>query len=327
MLKPTHIFYHADCSDGFGAAYAAWRHFGTNASYRGLHHGEGYEDAEIDGRDVFILDFSFPPARLERMAARAHTITQIDHHASARSAWAAQLTDEPSGYSHYTHPNLPLTVIFDLGKSGARLAWEHFHPQTPIPLLLQHIEDQDLWRFKLSGTRAFGRALRLQPFDFLIWHRFCIDADASTSAAYQALIAQGEAVEAFVQREIEGLAHGRLRMAARLRGEPVDAMQALRHGQAVVTDGEQSWLAMPGIAVNANVVFASELGHQLAEQCSTFGLIWQLSGDGEVKVSLRSNGSIDVSVIALRYGGGGHPNAAGFRLPLAQFMAEVLRIG
>ena len=30
----TTVFYHAHCLDGFGAAYAAWRYFGDQASYR-----------------------------------------------------------------------------------------------------------------------------------------------------------------------------------------------------------------------------------------------------------------------------------------------------
>ena len=33
---------------------------------------------------------------------------------------------------------------------------------------------------------------------------------------------------------------------------------------------------------------------------------------GQVKVSLRGKGDVDVQRIAARFGGGGHPNAAGF---------------
>jgi phosphoesterase RecJ-like protein len=37
--------------------------------------------------------------------------------------------------------------------------------------------------------------------------------------------------------------------------------------------------------------------------------------DGQVKVSLRGKGDVDVQRIAARFGGGGHPNAAGFTVP------------
>jgi nanoRNase/pAp phosphatase (c-di-AMP/oligoRNAs hydrolase) len=139
------------------------------------------------------------------------------------------------------------------------------------------------------------------------------------------MINQGAAINDYMQQEINALANSHLRMPAHLRGDPVDAMQALRHGQAVISDGTLNWLAVSGIAINANGLFASELGNQLAEQSGTFALIWQLAGDGEVKASLRSKGNFDVAAIAARYGGGGHRNAAGFRLPAAQFMAEVLQ--
>jgi len=321
---PVIILYHADCLDGFGAAYAAWRSFGENARYRPMHHGEAWEMTDIAGHDVFILDFSFPPHVLYSLAGIANSVTQIDHHASARQHWTDRLKSSADGLSTFRDTELPLTVIFDLEKSGARLSWEHFQPDLPTPLALLHVEDLDMWRFALPNTRAFCRALRLQPFEFAAWEDVVAATASTDSPRYREMLASGDAIEVFFQKEVRRLATGRLGMPARLRGDPVDALQAMRHGQATVTDGDLTWLAVEGIAINANVLFASELGNQLAEQGGSFGLIWQLSGDGEVKASLRSKGSFDVAAIASRYGGGGHRNAAGFRLPQKQFMSEVL---
>lgn len=321
------VLYHADCIDGFGAAYAAWCHFGDRADYRPLHHGQPWKMAEISGHDVFILDFSFPPDVLQEMAGLAHSVTQIDHHASAYQAWADKLLADENGLFSYRHPTLPLTLAFDLQKSGARLAWEHFQPGQATPLALRHIEDQDVWRFALPGTRAFCRALRLQPFEFAIWHDIVRQSPENTSARYREMLGQGEAIELFFQKEVQDLASSALRMPAYLRGEPVDALQALRHGQPIISAGDLAWHSVSGTAINTNALFASELGNALAEQNGTFGLIWQLAGDGEVKVSLRSKGSFDVATLAARYGGGGHRNAAGFRLPAMQFLTEILRQG
>ena len=319
------IIYHADCIDGFGAAYAAWHHFGERADYCPMHHGEAWDSAALSGQDVFILDFSFPPEQLSAMAAEARSVTQIDHHLSAHQAWADLLQPGANQLAVYHSADTRLSVLFNLGKSGARLAWEYFQPDQTLPLILAHIEDQDLWRFALPGTREICRALRLLPFDFTRWDTLIDTTPASTSPAYQQMLAQGAAINDYMQQEVDGLASSRLRMPARLRGDPVDAMQALRHGQAVISDGTLNWLAVSGIAINANALFASELGNQLAEQSGTFALIWQLASDGEVKASLRSKGNFDVAAIAARYGGGGHRNAAGFRLPVALFMAEVLQ--
>ena len=322
--SPVTVLYHADCPDGFGAAYAAWLRFGDQAAYRPMHHGEPWEIAEISGHAVYILDFSFPPARLEAMAALAESIVQIDHHASARQPWASRLTKAPDGHESFAHPSLPLTVIFDLEKSGARMAWEYFHPAQPVPLIVRHIEDTDLWRFALPGTRAFSRALRLRPFEFAIWDELVRRMANADTADYKAFLAEGEAIERFFQIEIARLAQSPLIMPARLRGEPLDPLQARRHGLPAISDGERTWRAIDGLAINASALFASELANRLAEQSGSFGLIWQLGADGEAKVSLRAAGKVDVAEIATRYGGGGHPNAAGFRLPFAQFANEIL---
>ncbi len=323
--SPVTVIYHGDCLDGFGSAYAAWRHYGDSATYRPMHHGEPWALADIAGHKVFILDFSFPPDFLETMAGIAESVTQIDHHASALIAWGDKIETSKKSLRSYQHPKLPLTVAFDLEKSGARLAWEHFHPNAPMPLVLRHIEDQDMWRFAIPGTRAFCRALRLLPFELSTWHQLIDDTPDEVAPRYVEAIAQGSAIEQFCQNEIEWLAQSSLRMPAQLRGDPVDALQALRHGQAVLTDGDQTWLSIPGIAINTNALFASELGNTLAEQSGSYALIWQLSRNGEVKASLRSKGkALDVSEIATRYGGGGHPNAAGFRMPAGKFFSEVL---
>ena len=138
------------------------------------------------------------------------------------------------------------------------------------------------------------------------------------------LLADGEAIERFFQTEIARLAQGSLVMPTCLRGEPVDLLQAQRHGLPTVSDGDRAWRAVSGLAVNANALFASELGNRLAERSGSFGLVWELAAGDDVKVSLRAAGKVDVAAIAAGYGGGGHPNAAGFRMALTRFASEIL---
>jgi oligoribonuclease NrnB/cAMP/cGMP phosphodiesterase (DHH superfamily) len=318
------VIYHAACADGFGAAFATWKNFAGAARYCPMHHGEDWEALGLAGHEVFILDFSFSRDALEAMTAIAHSVTQIDHHASARTQWEGLLSREEDGQERFKHPSLPLTVIFDLNKSGARLAWEYFYPEQPLPLLLAHIEDSDLWRFALDGTKAFGRALRLLPFDFSLWDQLTSETQTTSEPRYQAMLLEGGAIERFFEREVTRLADSRLVMPATLRGEPLDDLQSIRHGQPLISAKNFNWHSISGLAINADSLFASELGHSLAERSDTFGLIWQLAADGEIKVSLRAAGKVNVAEIASRYGGGGHPNAAGFRLPAADFFTEVL---
>lgn len=324
MIRSVTVIYHADCPDGFAAAFAAWKHFGEAARYLPMQHGEDWKKLDLAGQSVYILDFSFSRDTLEEIARLAHAVTQIDHHATARAPWASQLQTGSDGLESFQHPELPLTINFNLEKSGARLSWEHFFPLLSLPLPLCHVEDMDMWRFALPGTRVFSRALRLQPFDFATWEQLIDAASTTESPRYQAMLTEGMAIEQFFRREVNRLADSRLVMPATLRGEAIDPLQSIRHNQPFVSDESQTWHTVRGLAINADSLFASELGNRLAERCGTFGLIWQLAADGEIKVSLRATGKIDVATIAARYGGGGHPNAAGFRMPANRFGEEIL---
>ena len=319
------IYFHADCIDGFGAAYAAWQHFGESAHYRPMHHGDSWQIAEVTGRKVFILDFSFPRPMLEEMARYAASVCQIDHHASARDGWASDLSCfDGSTMMAYQHPELPLEVFFDMEKSGARLAWEYFHPNTSTPLALLHIEDQDLWRFNIEGTRAFCTALRLKPFDFDIWSTLIAEIDKSENDRYPLMLAEGNAIQRFLEVEIQRLADSNLVMPISVRGDPIDPLQAIRHGTPILVDGDLAWRRIEGLAINASALFASELGNALAIRSGTFALIWQLGAEGLVKASMRASGRVDVARLAASFGGGGHPNAAGFRMAFSRFTKEVL---
>ncbi|PZD93366.1 bifunctional oligoribonuclease/PAP phosphatase NrnA [Paenibacillus sambharensis] len=56
------------------------------------------------------------------------------------------------------------------------------------------------------------------------------------------------------------------------------------------------------------------------------GMLFKVTAEGDVKVSLRSAGRLDVAAVAQLYGGGGHVRAAGCRVrgPLADAMAAVV---
>jgi nanoRNase/pAp phosphatase (c-di-AMP/oligoRNAs hydrolase) len=70
--------------------------------------------------------------------------------------------------------------------------------------------------------------------------------------------------------------------------------------------------------VNAERIYRSILGHHLAElnkQEGGVGIgIVYYKYDGAVHCSLRSVPGVDVHTIAQKYGGGGHPSAASFRV-------------
>ena len=69
------------------------------------------------------------------------------------------------------------------------------------------------------------------------------------------------------------------------------------------------------------------INHMLSVHGVRMALLLKDSADGQVKVSLRSKGEIDVSRLAQRHGGGGHRNASGILLdgPLEKAASELVR--
>ena len=147
------VIYHADCTDGFGAAYSAWKQLGNRAEYYACKHGTPPPD--VKDKNVVILDFSFNNATTKKMIEEAHELLVIDHHKSAM----VELHDISN-----TH--------FDMTKSGAMLSWEFFHPGKEPPKFIQYIQDRDLWKWELPYSKEFAAAFDMIPFEFEEFEKF-----------------------------------------------------------------------------------------------------------------------------------------------------------
>ncbi len=77
-------------------------------------------------------------------------------------------------------------------------------------------------------------------------------------------------------------------------------------------DGAIAWLALPAGLVPEAFVESEELVNYPRSIGSVRVACLLRERDGQVKVSLRGKGDVDVQRVAARFGGGGHPNAAGF---------------
>lgn len=150
-LKDIVVIYHANCTDGFGAAYAAWKKFGDTASYIPLK-TQVEIDLDLKDKEVYVVDYSFLAEVDAKVRARAKSLVVIDHHQTAEAVVTA-------------HPG----NVFDQSHSGAVLAWQYFHPDIPVPDLLLYVEDHDIWKFKLPDNLEFNAALGQYQRDFLVW--------------------------------------------------------------------------------------------------------------------------------------------------------------
>ena len=156
LVEPTSVncvIYHANCNDGFGAAYSAWKLLGNRCEYIPCVHGETPPD--VTGKKVAILDYSFSNKVTKKLMKQAESLIVIDHHKSNM----VELHDLTN-------------TIFDLNKSGAMLAWEFFHPGKEPPKFIQYIEDRDLWKWELPYSKEFSAAFDMVPWDFDEYEKF-----------------------------------------------------------------------------------------------------------------------------------------------------------
>jgi uncharacterized protein len=186
--------------------------------------------------------------------------------------------------------DLPDNVVcqFDMNRSGAMLAWNYVNPTLPPPAIVQHVQDRDLWRFELPLTREIQTALFSYAYDFDAWTDFLTDADKVSELAKQ-----GEALVRKHNKDVKELI-----------GAALD---------------EASILGYRVPLLNAPYFFSSEAGHILCKG-HPFAACYYVTADG-VNFSLRSDDKgVDVSAIASVFGGGGHAQAAGFRVDFCQFL-------
>lgn len=180
----THlILYHASCADGLGAAIACRTCLFEKgeldfAEFKSVQYGE--KPPDVAGKDVMIVDFSYPRETLLAMKESAKSLVVIDHHKTAQ----AELADLDF-------------CIFDMSKSGAVLTWKYLFPNKPVPLLFEYLQDRDLWLFKLPQSREVSAALRSYPPFIETWIQFL------APNAIESLKADGTAILRYQQREIE----------------------------------------------------------------------------------------------------------------------------
>ncbi len=276
-------FFHAGCPDGFGAAWAVWRAWGGRGRYLPRGHDDRFEADSYQGLRVVFVDIAPQNEDLRQLAHAAAQLVVLDHHVSSRDRYAddPSLEDLVSAGGH--------RVTFDLSHSGAVLAWQHFHPDEPVPLLLRYVEDQDLWNWKLPHSEEVNAAIGSHPRSFPVWEELA-------ARPVEELAAEGAPLMRAQRTEVE---------------RALKAAHPLRLGERRIE------------AVNARD-HRSAIGHALAQRAAfglPWGVVYRIAG-GRVDVSIYSVGDLDVAGVAAGYGGGGHRNAAGFSVRLEDWLGR-----
>lgn len=279
--------YHGNCADGFTAAWAVREALGDIEC-----HAAGYGQAppDVTGRDVIIVDFSYPRDVLQQMMEQANTLLVLDHHKSAAEDLAG-LPEPPETWQDWVEeaidpevgvfPRTDHAALFDMERSGAGLAWDFFH-EAPRPALVDHVEDRDLFRFALEDTEEIMMAVFSREYTWENW-------DSLAAEFPHELYREGRAILRKHRKDVRELIRS--------------CEQRMKIGGYVVP------------VLNAPYFYSTEAGHIMSEGEAFAACYWDSADARTFSLRSREDG-VDVSAIAKQYGGGGHRHAAGFRVPV-----------
>eukprot|EP01090_Pellita_catalonica_P014271 TRINITY_DN3592_c0_g1_i1.p1 TRINITY_DN3592_c0_g1~~TRINITY_DN3592_c0_g1_i1.p1 ORF type:complete len:304 (-),score=61.25 TRINITY_DN3592_c0_g1_i1:883-1794(-) len=255
---------------------------------------------DCSGGDDFILD----------VAKLARKVVILDHHKTTKmlvDAWKAE-------------GRLPqnVEVHIDMEKCGATIAYNYFNNQeilvpdqdkrAVLEKMLTYIEDNDLYLRKLPQSKEFCCGLRNKGVNY----------DVSKNPS---LFLQLQLLEASKLIEL-GLKN--------LKFQDGYIEDDLENSFPIQIGGKTCKEHATCLAVMTKAPqYRSEVGHLLAQKSESLGYapiaaviyVDKKGGmtDDQLKISLRSAGTRDVSVIAGAFNGGGHRGAASFIIQKEDF--------
>lgn len=292
-IKNPLVVYHDNCLDGFGAAWCFHYHqldIGGEFDFHPGVYQEKLPDDLLKGRDmIYLVDFSYPLEEIIRFLKMGIIVVFLDHHKSAIENLAGLENDWAGLFYNYS----------DLNYSGAMLAWRYWRGTQPAPDLLHAIQDRDLWKFEILGSKAVCTALFEASRDFATWDHFMgIRGPEEAREAWNYLLNKGEIL---------------------LESQIADIKNAIRAASYEHFIFLQ-W--MP--TLNCPPKWSSDAGNLMASVAPNgVALTWCQDGS-VIQCSLRASAKseVDVSALAKVFGGGGHKKAAGFKIPIHSLEAK-----
>ena len=282
------VIYHDKCPDGKAGAWTFWREISGCTFYGFLH---GQTPPNVDNKILVIVDFCFPRGVLEKMAKTAKHITILDHHESAQTdleGW-----DFPSNVS----------IIFDMTRSGAQIAWDYVYPGVPRPWFIEIIADRDLWTWKIQGSKELGKGLFIEGW--YTWQKM----EELYSGAF---FSYPNALEVFI-KDMTKIGATFIKQEER----EISAICAKSILAAFQTpDGNKYKIRIVGCSENHK----SEVGNRLCERNPgiDFAVTWRydfLLDEWWISCRGTKEKGINLAVLCKQFHrGGGHSNAAGFTI-------------
>ena len=269
------VIYHGNCSDGFTSALAAYCYFKSSDGF----------NVNGDKVEYHSAAFNRPPPNVTGKNVLICDFSykyEIMLEMISKANSLAILDHHKSAESALKQIS-DVNKVFRMDHSGAYLTWKYFYPEQDVPLLVKYVEDNDIWLKIMHNTREVTSYIFSLPFEF---------------TEYEKLLDPEEI------KKIIPIAEGmnKQNMYYVEKSLPYNTLK-------FVQIDDKYYFA---VHLNSSVL-KSEIGNEVLKSYpnSDFSAIYSVNGNATY-FSLRSeNDRADVSLIAGKFGGGGHRNASG----------------
>ena len=294
---------HRNCMDGTGSVLAVA--LALHIDYKDLEvmwmqYGDEATELISKSRDrhVIITDVSFIPEVMTAIENVSKSIILIDHHKTSMELYMDKYY--ACIYKNYSGAGLTYRAL-------CAYRDDKEIDDVAVPILLEYIEDHDLYNHTLKHSVEIAAALELYSKDDL-------EAIESHMHDVDALMEAGKVVSKYKDREATNF---------------VDTILSKldKPGSMKTLDGYK-------VPIINDKVFRNEVGEKIG-MIYPFGIMFVVAGDKFI-FSLRANVAnpdhADVEVIAKKFGGGGHAEAAAFAVKSSDldmdafFNAHIIRI-
>lgn len=283
MILPKNIdiiFYHWPCQDGLTSAWVADKYAKEHKltyTLHGLDHGEPTFPIDITNKTLLFIDIAPNEGRYKKILEVAKSFYILDHH-KTNLAFFSQLDNKAN-------------FVFDMEKSGCRLAWEYFYPNEQTPEFLLMVEDRDLWKWKVNNSKPFCHGLYTSVA--------CSDSTEESFNLMTELYTNPNKLKEIT--ELGRILQKKMDNDITYTADKASNKTYLFRGKKVCM-------------VNASHELASDLGNYLVTKYDyDFAIIWRYDHvEDKYHISMRSTGDkMDVSTLCKEHDGGGHKNASG----------------
>jgi oligoribonuclease NrnB/cAMP/cGMP phosphodiesterase (DHH superfamily) len=272
------VVFHYPCHDGLASAWITYMYHKLNGEdielYPIQYNMKLYID-RLKSKNVLFCDYTPSNMELEILEKECNSIKILDHHISAK-----ERTNKKYAF-------------YDINRSGAGITWDYFFDKDR-PNFINWIEDRDLWLWKYPESQKFHASFQLvlstleyNDFKnmFILFDELYNNSDNKISY----YLNLGELINLSIQNKANNIACSHSKKINKYQNYNI-------------------------CIVNCPSDIISEVGSILTKDYNfDFIVLWRYNHPNkEYIVSLRANNKVNIANIAVKYGGGGHANAASF---------------